>query len=197
MKALRGLVGICIAVVGAGCSDPSGPSEPLQVAVSLSPTTVPLDGTAQATTTVTRGGKPLTGQSVSYSSENPSIATVNSSGVVTGVGMGTTRILAKVTSGQSGAATLSVGPGAPATIAKGAGDQQTALPRDPVAIPPAVIVRDRLGNPVPGVPVIFSVVMGGGSLAGSNATTDASGTATVGSWTLGALGANTITAMVS
>ncbi|MCX5760340.1 MAG: hypothetical protein NTW72_02345, partial [Gemmatimonadetes bacterium] len=49
--------------------------------------------------------------------------------------------------------------------------------------------------PVSGKTVTFTVASGGGSITSGSATTDASGIATVGSWTLGAtVGANTLTA---
>jgi adhesin/invasin len=64
-----------------------------------------------------------------------------------------------------------------------------------VADPPAVIVRDAQGIPVPGVAVTFSVTAGGGSVVGSPDTTSATGIATLTSWKLGtAVGANTVTA---
>ena len=63
---------------------------------------------------------------------------------------------------------------------------------------PAVIVRDAQGIPVSGVAVTFSVTAGGGSLVGSPATTNATGIATLTSWTLGTtVGPNTVTATSS
>jgi hypothetical protein len=60
---------------------------------------------------------------------------------------------------------------------------------------PSVLIRDQNGTPEAGVPVTFSVTAGGGTLTGGTATTNASGIATVGSWTLGpGDGANTLTA---
>ncbi len=53
-----------------------------------------------------------------------------------------------------------------------------------VAPLPAVTVRDRLGAPVAGATVTFSVQAGNGTVTGGTATTNASGVATVGSWTL-------------
>jgi len=84
----------------------------------------------------------------------------------------------------------------PATqIAVSAGDGQSATVGTAVAAPPSVLVTDALGNPVSGVSVTFAVTAGGGSGAGLSATTNASGIAAVGSWTLGtAVGANTLTA---
>lgn len=67
-----------------------------------------------------------------------------------------------------------------------AGDAQQATVNTRVPVSPAVVARDRFGNPVSGVAVTFSVAAGGGTVQGGTATTDGSGTATVGAWTLGA-----------
>jgi adhesin/invasin len=75
--------------------------------------------------------------------------------------------------------------GAAATIAANGGDGQSATVGTAVATDPSVLVTDTHGNPVQGVSVTFSVASGGGSVSGGNATTNASGIATVGSWTLG------------
>src|SRR5204862_194828 len=81
------------------------------------------------------------------------------------------------------------------SIAVSAGDQQTATVNTAVATRPAVIVKDRFGNAVAGVAVTFAPALGGGSVTGATPTTNASGIATVGSWTLGkAATANTLTA---
>ena len=63
-----------------------------------------------------------------------------------------------------------------------------------------MIVRDAGANPVAGVQVTFAVASGGGSVTGGTATTNASGIATVGSWTLGSTPGtnnNTLTATVT
>jgi hypothetical protein len=58
-----------------------------------------------------------------------------------------------------------------------------------------VIVKDANNNLVSGVNVTFAVASGGGLIIGESATTDSSGIATVGSWTLGtAAGNNTLSA---
>jgi len=54
-----------------------------------------------------------------------------------------------------------------------------------VPIPPAVLVRNAQGQPMAGVTVQFTVSEGGGSVTGGSPTTDASGVARVGGWTLG------------
>jgi len=68
-------------------------------------------------------------------------------------------------------------------------------PGGQVAELPSVVVRNQAGQPVAGARVTFAVETGGGAVTGGNATTDASGIATVGSWTLGTTaGTNTLTA---
>ncbi|MDE3052955.1 MAG: Ig-like domain-containing protein [Gemmatimonadota bacterium] len=84
--------------------------------------------------------------------------------------------------------------GAATAIAKVAGDGQTAGAAKAVAVKPAVRLTDAHGNDVAGSTVTFAVAAGGGSVTGANATTDVTGLATVGGWTLGASGAQTLTA---
>jgi alpha-tubulin suppressor-like RCC1 family protein len=85
--------------------------------------------------------------------------------------------------------------GAATQIALNGGNNQSALVNTAVATPPSVIVRDQFNNPVSGVTVTFAVAAGGGSLTGGSQTTDATGIATVGSWTLGPTAEpNTLTA---
>ena len=80
-------------------------------------------------------------------------------------------------------------------IARVAGDAQSQVAGTTLAIAPSVIIKDAGGVGISGAAVTFTVAAGGGSLVGASAVTDASGIATVGSWTLGtAAGANTLTA---
>jgi hypothetical protein len=90
--------------------------------------------------------------------------------------------------------TATATPGPPASIAVAAGNNQPAAANSPVPTPPAVLVRDANDNPVSGVPVTFEVVSGGGSITGASTTTDNSGIARVGSWTLGPAGSNVLRA---
>jgi len=63
---------------------------------------------------------------------------------------------------------------------------------------PSVIVKDQRGDPMAGVPVTFAVTAGGGTITGNSVTTNASGVATVGGWTLGTVaGLNSLTASTS
>jgi len=86
---------------------------------------------------------------------------------------------------------------APSAVAMAivAGNQQTAAAGAQVPIKPAVIVTDVEGRGVPGFAITFAVTGGGGTVTTGETTTDASGIATVGSWTLGRIvGTNTVTA---
>ena len=73
---------------------------------------------------------------------------------------------------------------------------QTAGVGTSVANPPSVQVTDGSGNPVPGVAVTFNVTVGGGTMSPTNpVTTDATGIATLASWTLGpSAGSNRVNA---
>lgn len=59
---------------------------------------------------------------------------------------------------------------------------------------PSVTVHDQNGDPVAGVTVTFSVTSGAGFITDATPETDADGIATVGGWTLGDVGANTVAA---
>jgi len=79
------------------------------------------------------------------------------------------------------------------------GDGQSAPAGTSVPVAPAVRVLDAAGNPIIGASVTFAVTSGGGSLTDpTTATTNASGVAQVGGWTLGTTpGTNTISATVA
>ena len=81
------------------------------------------------------------------------------------------------------------------SIAKLAGDAQSATVGAAVASAPSVKVSTSAGAAVSGVAITFAVASGGGGVSGATQTTDANGVATVGSWTLGqTAGANALTA---
>jgi hypothetical protein len=82
----------------------------------------------------------------------------------------------------------------PSQIAARSVITQSAPVNTAVGAPPSVLVLDGSGTPVAGVTVTFAVTGGGGTvLPAMPVVTDATGIATVGSWTLGATpGANTL-----
>ena len=128
--------------------------------------------------------------------------TINAAGLFrAGATKGTVWVTVITPTGVRDSTQVTVGtglPGVPAAITKVAGDTQSAPAGTAVAIAPKVLVTDAFGSPVAGAAVIFAVASGGGSVTGASATTDASGFASVGSWTLGGTaGANSLTATVT
>ena len=102
---------------------------------------------------------------------------------------------ASFTTASSTSVQVSSSPVTMDTLAINSGNSQTTTVGLAVAVAPSVKVTDKNGNPVSGLAVTFAVASGGGSATSVNATTNASGIATVGSWTLGTTkGANTLTA---
>jgi hypothetical protein len=87
--------------------------------------------------------------------------------------------------------------GPPVSVAKISGDNQTAPRGTAIPIPLEVKVTDAYENPVASTVVIFTVEAGGGSLTGDNVTTNLQGVATLGSWTLGATGDQSVVTTVA
>ena len=91
----------------------------------------------------------------------------------------------------------SVEPPVPTTLAATTTTSLAGAVSSVVSPAPSVLVTDQNAVPMAGVSVNFVVTAGGGSVTGGSVTTDASGIATVGSWSLGAgAGPNTLTASV-
>ena len=83
-------------------------------------------------------------------------------------------------------------------VAVNAGNAQSATVNTGLAVIPQVIVEDSVGNPVSGTQVIFALSTGTGTVSGLTQTTNASGLASIGSWSLGTTaGSNSITAAAS
>lgn len=120
------------------------------------------------------------------------------SATFTGVTAGTARTMSAAIDGQpitTPLPTVTVVAGPPAQMAINAGDQQSAPAGTAVAIRPSVVLRDAFNNPVSGVAVTFEVAGGGGTITGATPSTNSTGNATVGGWTLGTVvGANALTA---
>jgi hypothetical protein len=160
------------------------------------PVTVLQTGQTQQLTAVVRDvvGRVQAGAPVTWGTSNASAATVDASGLVTAVGDGAATITATSTT-RTGTALITVA--TPTVLNINAGDGQTALVGAAVATAPSVVVLDQNGAPVPNIQVTFSVTGGGGSATTLVATTNASGIATVGSWTLGAGGVGCAAATIT
>src|SRR3989442_1623898 len=165
------------------------PFVPVATTVTVAPGAISFIavGAAQtlSATVLDQRGNALQNPTVTWSTGNPTVATVDQAGIVTSRGNGSTQITA----------TSNAGP--PAAVVVQAGDNQRAAQSTPVAVRPAVQVRDQYNNLVSGAAVSFTVDSGGGSVTGANpTTTNTSGIATVGGWTVGN-GNNTLIATVS
>jgi hypothetical protein len=131
-----------------------------------------------------------------------------SANAVSGVATFTGVLLTKAASGytlvgsgdgltSSASSAFAVVPGAPASITKQGGDNQSGLLSALLGSPLSVLVQDPYGNATPGVNVAWAVASGGGALSSSTTQTNSSGIATDG-WTLGSLlGSQTATAAAS
>ncbi len=144
-------------------------------------------------TATLQGGGALTG-TTTVTTDATGLATFSGLAIAGLVGSRTLRFntsgVAAVTSN-----TIQLTAGPAALISINAGNNQQALPNSAVAINPSVKVSDLDNNGVAGIQVDFAVTGGGGSITGATQMTNASGIATVGSWTLGSsLGPNTLSA---
>jgi hypothetical protein len=139
---------------------------------------------------VVSGGGSITGGTTTTNADGTATVGSWAVGVIAG-----TNVLSATAGGLITTFTATGTGGVPAAIAKTAGDAQTAPTGTRVAIAPAVLIVDKSGVALSGVPVTFAVVSGGGSIAGATAVTGADGVASVGAWTLGnTVGPNTLTA---
>ena len=83
----------------------------------------------------------------------------------------------------------------PATVTSNVATPASAVIASPINPTPSVVVKNSAGAPLANVRVTFVVTAGGGVVAGASKLTDATGIASVDSWTLGSTpGTNTLTA---
>jgi hypothetical protein len=174
----------CFLLVLAACGSEAPDNTPASIA--LTPST-PLTVQSGLTTTITarilnRGGSPVTGSTVTWSTSDPSVAIV-AGGVVTGAKAGTATITASTpTSGTPPTVTASLGvsvtPGVPTQLAMRTQPLGASIGL-PLATQPEVEIRDAAGNLVTSstATVTASIAEGGGTLVGSASATAVAGVA--------------------
>ena len=136
----------------------------------------------EVTFAVTMGAGSVTGGT--QTTDANGVATVGS--WTLGTTAGENRLSATTASLDAVTFTATGTAGAAASLTKVlASDEQTGSANQPLPIDPAVVVADAHGNPVSGVTVTFAIAAGGGVITDSVQVSDASGLATLGSWTLG------------
>lgn len=186
IKPVRWLILLAALPALSGCGDdgPSGPPVPAEVVVSPSHDTLTVTGgTLQfSARPLSKKGKLLTGLSTTWASSSPTVVEVDQTGLATAVGPGVAQILA-TSSGVVGSASLTVAL-APAQTEIVAGDGQTGLVGTILDVPLRIKVTDKAGVPIPGVPVSFSVLEGGGLVFPSQVRTGSDGSAGA-QWMLG------------
>ena len=209
-SALVALAALLAACDGGGTESP----RPSSAVAASSTTQTAIAGTAvtepPAVRVTDQKGQPMAGVAVTFvvsaggGTLTGGAATTNAQGVATagtwtlGTAAGQNVVTATVGSLTPVQFIATAQPRSPAAITAISAVNQTALPGTPVPEAPAVQVSDQTGQPLAGAVVTFAVTSGGGQLGTTTATTNASGQASAGSWTLGTTpGAQTVTATVS
>src|SRR5437879_6284477 len=162
------------------------------VAVTPASASIQTGGTIQLTATPKdANGKPLTGRTVAWTSANGAVATVSTSGLVTGVATGTTTITA-TSEGQSGTSSVAVSnaPVASVDVSPAAASLQVSQTLQLTATP-----KDANGGPLSGRAVTWaSSNTAAATLGGSGLVTAVgAGAATITATSEGQSGASSIT----
>lgn len=185
-------------ILVAACSGGGATDTKVPGAISVSPPDFALEAvgdTQQLTATVTdQDGAAISSPSINWSSDNPSVATVTGTGLVSAAGSGAAHITA--TTGAVNAAASVTVTQTVTQLQKAAGDQQTANIGAAVATPLTVQVNDANGHPIAGATVTFSVEPQLGTLGTATGQTGADGRAATSLTVLGS-GAISVTAAVA
>ncbi|MEO8478294.1 MAG: Ig-like domain-containing protein [Gemmatimonadota bacterium] len=146
------------------------------------------------TWTVLTGGGTIVGPSTTTTDANGR-ATIH--GWILGAIAGTNTLQARTSTGVTAVITAT-SIGIPAGIEPASSVSQVGVSSFLVEKTARVRVVDAQGQPVAGVPVVFTLTSsaGTGTIEGVNATTDASGIASLGDWRIGASGTSTVRAAV-
>ena len=195
----------CDSAEPAGPGSPEPPKEPVQgLRLEARSDTTPTGVVGTAVTSVpvvrlTLGSDPAPGRevrfvasgggSVEMASQRTDTAGLASPGTWT---LGTTAESQTLTARVAGAAdlvfTVAATAGAPLGAQIEEGNHQTAAAGALLPKPLRVRLRDQYGNPVSDWTVVFSVVVGAGTVAGPTVTSDSLGLVTSGVWRLGSAG---------
>ena len=165
-----------LAAAATGCSESDAPTEPPPPAppteVTVSPAEInfgAVGSTVQLRVEVRdANANVMAGATVSWTSDNTRVATVDATGLVTATGTGLAQIEAQAGPAR-GYAVVRVEQ-LPASLEKTEGDGQRALELSVLPVRPTVRVLDANGHPIDGAGVAFRVTEGGGSAAPAGAS---------------------------
>jgi hypothetical protein len=188
MVAYRGTIGGTVvygelSVIATGTT--ASPGDPVVTSVSVSPatSTIPRDESVQLTATpLDASGNPLPDSPVVWTSSSPGVATVGTSGQVTGVAAGAATI--RATSGEVwGEAAVTVTappPGDPVVTSVTVSPATATISRDE-SVQLTATPLDASGDPLPDAPVVWTSSSPGVATVGSSGqvTGVAAGTATI------------------
>ncbi|HLG04744.1 MAG TPA: hypothetical protein VI383_01215, partial [Gemmatimonadales bacterium] len=207
----RALAAALLAVIVAACpTPPTAETDRIPTGLTLSVSALSFDaiGATQAVSATVRdqNGQPMTGIPVSWESSSATVVLSPASASVQGVPGSRARTnlvgaSVAITAAANGPATITASAGTtgalratvtvevaqvPVAPVKVAGDGQTGMVGELLAVPLQVRVQDRLGTPIANAAVGFAVTQGGGLVSAAEAVSGSDGIASS-SWTLGPL----------
>ncbi len=195
------IFGFLVLIALVACTDsptePPDPPRPATLEITPGPVTLTFLGqTASFAATIKDQYGAAFGGTVSWSSDQPEVFTVEASGVVTAAANGSGSLTATF---QDLSATVKVAVAQIPTSIEIASGQGQRADQGGSTLPEPVVVRvaDVGGSPVKGAAVTFTVAEGAGSVDPTTAVSDSAGLAQT-AWTLGdEAGAQTLTANVN
>jgi uncharacterized protein YjdB len=169
-------------------------TDALVAAVMVSPatTSIPVGRTVQLFATPIDGnGNPLSGRAVTWATGNPLVATVNASGLASGVSTGTTTITA-TSEGHAGTVTITVTDAPVASVAVSPASASVGVGQ---AVQLTATPKDASGNPLSGRTVTWATTNGAVATVNSSGLVSAvtAGVATISAASEGQGGAAAIT----
>jgi len=173
-----------LVILSQACGDSTAPPEPSRIVVIPNVATLEALGeTRQFSARVEdKAGREMSDLPVTWSSSDGTVATVDPTGLATGLKAGSVAIRASV-EGLFGQANLTVNP-LPRELTKVSGDEQLGGIQSPLPLAPTVEVRDSNGNLLEGIQVSFTVLAGAGTVSERQVRTGADGRAST-QWQLG------------
>jgi uncharacterized protein YjdB len=178
----------------------SPPPPPVVTTVTVAPSTASIvvgATTSLAATVRDAQGNVMTGQTVTWSSDNAAAATVNANGVVTGVAAGSATITATC-AGKSGTAGVTV-TATPPVVTTVTVAPSTASVVAGATTPLTATVRDAQGNVMTGQTIVWSTNNAAAATVNSNGvvTGVAAGSATITATCAGKTGSSAVTVTAS